>query len=520
MVKFLISFLIVLSSVCAKDHYISQSGIGGADGSSAANARAVSWLNTSGNWGEGAGKVSAGDTVRLAGTISSPITVHGSGAAGKPITILFETGAKLSGPGLRGNWITVDTKDYITIDGGASGIIGGRGANLAGANGVIENTDNGTGRGNQVNTTGIFTRGCRHIIVRNLVIRNLYVRTDIEDMAGEGHGFYMDDDNRRGINNHLISNCHLNDMRVGVAWEYGPNTSDLTMNQVTTTRVNFGGRCGGWGAGVSGTRLNVTHCWIYDFLNWDNYSKNDKYHHDGFFIWAVSGATWAEANFVGNIIGPHYTTYPGGYNSATAGIFTQGGIAGPINIYNNTFPNDGKGGPSDGIVSLSTTGTGVFRVLNNTFIGGTGANQLNFSAMTGGKLTILIRNNIFTGPDRAIGSLFRNGVTINSSHNLGYRLVANPFSWGTGGDGGGISLASWKSATKQDANWITANPRLTETYRLVRGSPAIGAGENLSQYFSTDAAGNSRPASGPWDVGAFMFGEGVEIPPDSSAPRP
>lgn len=40
-------------------------------------------------------------------------------------------------------------------------------------------------------------------------------------------------------------------------------------------------------------------------------------------------------------------------------------------------------------------------------------------------------------------------------------------------------------------------------------SAIVGAGQNLSSYFTTDMAGNSRPASGAWDIGAYEFTSGA-----------
>jgi hypothetical protein len=41
---------------------------------------------------------------------------------------------------------------------------------------------------------------------------------------------------------------------------------------------------------------------------------------------------------------------------------------------------------------------------------------------------------------------------------------------------------------------------------LKAGSPAIGAGYNFSSLFTTDLAGDCRPASGAWDLGAYNSG--------------
>jgi hypothetical protein len=65
--------------------YVSQSGSG--DGSSCTNARSVSWLNTSSNWGSGSTQVSPGSTVYLCGTINTGISFLGSGSSGNVITM-------------------------------------------------------------------------------------------------------------------------------------------------------------------------------------------------------------------------------------------------------------------------------------------------------------------------------------------------------------------------------------------------------------------------------------------------
>jgi hypothetical protein len=41
-------------------------------------------------------------------------------------------------------------------------------------------------------------------------------------------------------------------------------------------------------------------------------------------------------------------------------------------------------------------------------------------------------------------------------------------------------------------------------FYLLSGSPALGTGINLSSVFTTDAAGQPRPSTGSWDMGAFV----------------
>ncbi|MCL5460283.1 hypothetical protein M3M33_16720, partial [Loigolactobacillus coryniformis] len=49
----------------------------------------------------------------------------------------------------------------------------------------------------------------------------------------------------------------------------------------------------------------------------------------------------------------------------------------------------------------------------------------------------------------------------------------------------------------------TNGPFLDRDYRISAGSAAIGKGQNFSAYFTDDKDGNTRPASGAWDVGAY-----------------
>jgi len=117
--------------------YIAQSSAGSADGTSCANAYAVTFFNTSGNWGSGSSQIGPGTTVHLCGTFTfsagaTALTFNGSGTSGNPITLLWESGAVLQAPyfsaatfGINGNGAS-----YVVINGGT--------------NGVIQNTANGT----------------------------------------------------------------------------------------------------------------------------------------------------------------------------------------------------------------------------------------------------------------------------------------------------------------------------------------------------------------------------------------
>ena len=116
--------LFLLAIHCqANSVYIAQNAAGAANGSSAANALAVSYFNNGANWRSGTPsgtQIGPGTIVHLVGTISTPLTVQGSGTSGNSITVLFEPNAAMSAA----NWsaagaaITCSYQNYIVIDGG------------------------------------------------------------------------------------------------------------------------------------------------------------------------------------------------------------------------------------------------------------------------------------------------------------------------------------------------------------------------------------------------------------------
>src|SRR5690242_13959377 len=170
MIRFLILFFMCMSLLHAEDIYVAQSSAGANDGTSAGNAKALSWLNDAANWGSGANKVSPADTVHLCGTFTSSLIVPADGSAGNQVEVLFEAGANFTSP----IWspdgaIQLQNRSYITINGGT--------------NGLIRNTDNGDSLGHQADSAGISNYNgsnggpVDNIIIKNLTISNIFVRT-------------------------------------------------------------------------------------------------------------------------------------------------------------------------------------------------------------------------------------------------------------------------------------------------------------------------------------------------------
>src|SRR5215469_4888251 len=159
--------LLLAVAARANDVYIAQVAAGASSGADCADARAVSYLNTAGNW-------TAGTTFHLCGTFNfaagaNGITVLGSGTATSPISIVFESGAILQSPAFGGcaqcgpgGAIVINGYNYIVVDGENTGI--------------IQNTANGSSLTYQNGTIGVLAVG-DHLVVRNLTIQNMYMNS-------------------------------------------------------------------------------------------------------------------------------------------------------------------------------------------------------------------------------------------------------------------------------------------------------------------------------------------------------
>jgi hypothetical protein len=156
MMKHLALLLLCTASAfaSASNVYVAQSAAGGGTGVDCANAYAVTFFNTAGNWGAGAAQIGQDTTVHLCGTFTASagangyLTFQDSGASGHPITLLWETGAVVQSAYFgTGGAVSTNGKTYLVIDGGT--------------NGVIQNTANGTVLANQqANSSGVVVNNC------------------------------------------------------------------------------------------------------------------------------------------------------------------------------------------------------------------------------------------------------------------------------------------------------------------------------------------------------------------------
>lgn len=508
--KTLLLFLLLCTSAfAAKTVYVSQSGSGSQDGSNPANAYPVSWLNTSGNWGAGAGQLNPGDTAELEGTITSAITVQASGTLGNVTTILFDTGAKMSAAqwGTDTGAINASNKSYITIDGGAIGTIGGYGATGT-VNGIIECTDNGEGLGNQVDCAGVRLTEPKNITVKNLGIYNIFVRPAPQSNgSGYGRAVKVTDTNGNGVRDFTATNLLIHDAYSGVSMDYGPNDSNYTISYVTAYNCNWGGNCGDRGASSTLSGLVIHHCYFHDWVNWN--APADNFHHNGFYAWADSGGHMTNPTMYDNVCGPGW-----GSANQTAGLWNSGNADG-CTYYNNLFICASGEYASNGMISPRNI-SGVAAVYNNTSIAGDAGKFFILYDGAGTATTLDCRNNVMvsvsgnsSANNQFLAIFFNANVTIISDYNIIYGAASQNYanSNSATGSAGYISQAAWRAlgyeAHSPTYDSAAANPNFSASYVPRPSSGAIGTGVDLSATFTTDLAGYTRTV--PWDIGAYKY---------------
>jgi hypothetical protein len=160
--------------------------------------------------------------------------------------------------------------------------------------------------------------------------------------------------------------------------------------------------------------------------------------------------------------------------------------------------------------------------LNNT-IGGTVAYfDICLGDCTGGNnaswafTNVHIKNNIIMNSLYIGLWAYPSSSVLELDNNIYYNNATAMVHWGSSGNL--TSIATLRSATGMETNGQQTNPLINAlpTPTLQAGSPAIGAGANLTSlgqiFLDSDKNGNSRPSSGAWDVGAFSSGSGPSRP--------
>lgn len=501
-----VMFVILAASFsAASDIYIAQNAAGANTGADCADAHAVSWFNTSSNWGSGSSQIGAGDTVHVcSGTFSFPagtscgLSFQGSGSSGNPITLIADQGAvTITAPYWAGSknggpicssgfsWITINGDNNLTLQASANG------TNLA------NKADYGF---------GVWAYTGDNVTIENLTVSNIYVHACTEPISGctdEGG------QNTGGIaaqgSNVTISGNTVHDAKWCITGGVGGSVTvaNRSIHDNTIYNCDHGVAVGVGGNNGVLNGLLVYNNTIHDFQNWDDAANNN--HHDGIHIWSYNaGDSITGALVYNNYI---YGNWGAGMNSA---LFAEAMTGLPGAFYFNNVIVDQSTVSHNGCGDICLEVNGV-AVVNNT-IDNSGAVGGGAVAINNYGTNVLVENNTINGASEAIG--FASGSSWATVDYNNY--------YGIGGSGWNqsSSLSGWQSSCSCDSHSAVANPSLGSNHIPTSSSTAlIQKGANLSgmsiSVLNLDKAGLSRPSAPTnWDIGAYQYSSG------STAPNP
>ncbi len=528
----IVALFLSMSTCKANDIYIAQAAVGANNGADCADAYAVSYFNSSSNWGTG--KIAPGTTVHLCGTFNAPagasgyLSFHGSGANGNPITLLFESGAVLAAPYWSGCAVNLNGGSYITVNGGA--------------NGTIEATANGTGLSYQQDGGIGLCSGSAvsNVTVENLTVSNIYQHTCTEpvsnctDSGGQDtYGIQL-----FGGSNLTVNNNTVHDMKWAIFFEYGygytTSTGFLAYNN-TIYNMDHGVVFGDYGFNAcSGNAIlssSNSSSAIYDndfsaMQPWD--AVGDVNHHDATHLWAnCAGASSSE--YTGVSV---YSNYFHGDAGATDNTIFGMESYGYSNFeFNNVVNVSGYSACASGAIGI-WTGTGIAssnqHVFNNTISPTTNCPaSVDFEETAG---DVFENNLILSGNGTYVYTDGVSGDIATADYNF-YQMSpgGNPF-FGPPGCASGSPFSKWKSGCGFDADGRNASVALNANFTLPVGSAAAGAGTNLTSlgitaldigapatFGANGSCGTgcvARSLTTAWNVGAYE-GTGAANSPNS-----
>ena len=498
----LVVLVVVVPMVCqAADIYITQNTSGGDTGADCSNAHSASWFNSN---------AKGGNIYHLCGTFTGAaggtmLTVPG-GSSGSLLTVLFEPGAVMTAPYWGAHAGPYATSGAISINGSYVTIDGG-------SNGIIQNTLNGAagtscpgGTCTDNVSAGIYvSSSATNLEIRNLTIKNIFLCNG----AATCNSVYSTPimiGPYSAANNVSIHDNTLSDGGVGLFLEFsGKAISNVNIYNNTTTNEFWGIAVAAGSAGNSTKSVNIYGNNISGCSTWaGTYNGGNGPHCDGVILYCTQGSS-CPFNIYNNVISESGAVTADIYCTYSSG---SGGSGSQCTMFNNVLYIDNYTGAGIGGGTAFWAGgsTGPHYLYNNTIVGSTNS-PANYLLMLGNGNVQSMQNNLFTTNHYAVynysGSL--STYLASSDYNLYYNLNSSSFFNGSSG----ITYSAWQ-ALGYDAHGVTGNPNLGSGYMLQSGSAAIGAGKNLTSLgipsLNADAAGNARPATGAWDIGAFQYG--------------
>lgn len=513
----LIAMLTTASFASVANVYVAQTAAGGNTGVDCADAFALTFFNTSGNWGAGSTQIGAGSTVHLCGTITTALTTHGSGTSGNPITILFDsaTSAQFSVAAVPNSGAFIlGSSSFITIDGNHTGII------QSTNNGSLAAQCTGSTFTNDVISNAIEAGSGNNITIQNLTIGPLYVHVCPADDSSTHSALSPPGATcvTGGGNNLTLLNNTMHDM----SWCIFGGGNGLTVGNNTIYNVDHG-----VGLGIDAASGTISGVYFYGntVSNTSVWDTNDNtFHHDGFHGWAycADGSTYCAGTTITNLF-IYNNTFTGTWgNNVNAPIFLEENI-GTAYVFNNYLNGSSMVGWGTGLCLCEAQ---TLFDYNNTVVGFSTSAAIP-AAMRLFTITGAVQNNIIMTANSLIGTagIWIDNTTLSNytlSNNVYANGGANAFVWCPHSGGcselGGGSFSSWVSLAGDSSSTYHASVTgiINSDGTLPSASSARSAGTNLFSVCNgqavpglgalcSDAVGVVRPASGAWDAGAFQF---------------
>jgi len=378
--------------------------------------------------------------------------------------------------------------------------------------------------------------GANHIF-----ITGSYVTVDNLKIQNIGQAYYYNGDRVFTIvNNHdiRITNCTIApNVRIGI-YAYnstaGQTYSNFTFDHNDISAVSWGMGIATTATGAVMSNVNIYNNTIHDFTT----QMCGGVHGDGIITYntGIGKGTISPVNIYNNVwYGDFHVdstkdscvnndtppsvkcdaTYPCGMN---AWVYAQNGENSTYYIYNNVVrPTDVRGYPSDTMTAnfnlMGDSGySNTYYVYNNSFL--TDSYVAHGLQLTNVSSTVY-ENNVMVGtqfPLLPTDLTSCNGLS--ADYNDYYGFTSGTVAAFPAGCGGFQNWNTYHVTNGKEPHSLNANPLFVSStnLNLQSGAPAINAATNLYSVFTTDAAGNPRPASGAWDMGAYEY--------QATGPRP
>lgn len=178
------------------------------------------------------------------------------------------------------------------------------------------------------------------------------------------------------------------------------------------------------------------------------------------------------------------------------------------------FRSVGGGGSACTAFRFSNTITGQTYIRNCLFEGD--GTQLGCSCTSNGDPLVTLQNCTVANCDRGFKGAGTSSTNLQYVNCLAHNCV-DPFDNIKSGEGSNCADSLGDAVALGFANSIqTSSSFVAGTYQPSIGSDLEEAGLNLYSEFQSDIAGNTRPSSGGWTIGAFT----VEAPEPTPDPDP